>query len=294
MSTIKHKNILIIFNPTAGARSIKKLNNIINCLKDLGVNVEMSETHFAGHAFKLAKQAKYKNYDLIVAAGGDGTTNEVINGIYPSKNPVAIIPLGTVNVLAFEIALKLNIRSIVDYLAHGETKPCWLGNSNGRFFLLMMSVGHDAKAVAYVNQSLKALIGKPAYIISYIKSLLVSKNTIYEVTIGKEKFRGSNVIISNGRLYGGNFICAPEATLDDNQLMISMAQRRGWFSAIKYAVQMFLGKYPKSGSIISIAAKKCYVACRDPQEPIQLDGDAIGELPAEVSISDDYIQLLRP
>lgn len=294
MTSLTRKSILVIFNPTAGAKSIEKLTCIIEELKGLGIEVKMSETSYAGHAQEIAERATEENYDLVVAAGGDGTMNEVINGIYPGKVAIAFIPLGTVNVLALEIGLENSIPSIVQYLANGRPKPCFLGNSNGRYFLLMMSVGHDAKAVAFVNRTLKASIGKLAYAISYLKSLIVSKILVYKVVIDEKAFSCYNVIISNGRLYGGDFVCAPNADLEDNHLVISMTQKGGWVSAIKYAVLMFLGKYPNSPYVKTITAQKCYVECLDSQEPIQLDGDAIGELPAYVSISEDYIQLLRP
>lgn len=294
MSEVIYKNILVIYNPTAGTSSLKKLNSIIDGLKNLGTQVNMVATSYADHACDIAKQATKEEYDLIVAAGGDGTMNEVVNGVYPSKMPVAFIPLGTVNVLALEISLKNDVLSIVKYIAYGKVERCWLGCSNGRYFLLMMSVGHDAKSVAFVNRTLKTYFGKLAYLCSYLKSLIFSKNTIYQISIGDEKYSAFNVIVSNGRLYGGNFVCAPQASLNDDQLYISMAQKGSRLQALKYAALMFLGKYPNSATVKNIPANKCLIESEELNQPIQLDGDAIGELPAHVSITDDYINLLRP
>lgn len=294
MSHIPRENILVIFNPAAGAGSIKKLNDIIDIVRAKGINVTMSETRYAGHAQEIANQSINKNYDLVVAAGGDGTMNEVINGVYPSKIPLAIIPLGTVNVLALEMDLKNTVRSIADYIVYGKAKPCWLGCSNERYFLLMMSAGYDAKSVAYVSGSLKALIGKMAYVFSYIKTLISSSPLEYDVDIGGKKYKCFNVIVSNSRLYGGNFISAPEASMDKNHLVISMAQKGGRLNALKYALCMFLGKYPKLKSVQNITATKCYISCSAAPEPIQLDGDAIGKLPSNISVSDECLMLLRP
>ncbi len=294
MNHTSRKNILIIYNPAAGAGSIKKLDAVIEIIRSKGINVTKSETRYAGHAQEIAAQSKNKNYDLVVAAGGDGTMNEVVNGIYPGKMPVAIIPLGTVNVLALEIGLKKTVRSIADYIAYGCAKPCWLGRSNDRYFLLMMSAGYDAKAVAYVNKSLKIVIGKLAYMFSFIKTLIGTSPSVYDVDIEAKKYKCFNVIVSNSRLYGGNFISAPEAGLDKNYLVISMTQKGGRINALKYALCMFMGRYPKLKSVQNIKAIKCYIRCPNAPEPIQLDGDATGELPTQISVSDEYIMLLRP
>ncbi len=294
MTHISRENILVIYNPAAGAGSIRKLNDIIDIVRAKGIKVTMSETRYAGHAQEIANQSKNQTYDLIVAAGGDGTMNEVVNGIYPNKIPIAIIPLGTVNVLALEMGLKNTVPSIADYIINGNAKPCWLGRSNDRYFLLMVSAGYDAKAVANVSGSLKAAIGKLAYMFSFVKTLIISRPSIYDVEIEGKKYICFNVIVSNGRLYGGNFMSAPEASLDKNHLVISMAQKGGRLNALKYALCMFLGKYPKLKSVQNITATNCYISCSDAPEPIQLDGDAIGELPSQISVSDEYLMLLRP
>ncbi len=287
-------NILIIYNPTAGAKRIRKIERVVEGLEALDVNVTFSETSYAGHATEIAADAKDQDYDLIVAAGGDGTMNEVINGIYPSKMPVAILPLGTANVLSLEIGLKNNVDAIVDYIANGSPRPCWLGKCNERYFLLMMSVGHDAKAVAYVSKAIKNVIGKGAYGVSFLKALIKAGKTLYHVTVGDKKFTGYNVIVSNGRYYGGKFISSKDANIDDNHFVISMTDKGGWLHTLKYAVLMFTGKYSDSSTITTVSTKRCTIEGDESFEPIQLDGDAIGELPADVTITDEYIELLRP
>jgi len=289
-----NKQLLIIYNPTAGSRVLSKLETIISMLKARGATVDLCETEYEGHATEIARQKASKEYDVIVAAGGDGTIREILNGIYPNKIPVAIIPLGTANVLALELGLKNNVESIVNYILDGKTRRCWLGRLNGCYFSLMLSVGLDAVSVANVNRKHKKYLGKMAYVISYLAAIIKSRNLIYKVIIEDKEYEATNVIVSNGKYYGGNFICAPQASLEDNKLYVLMAKNKGRTSAIIYALLMFMQKYPYSQSVEIRSATKLRIECYRENEPVQIDGDHADYLPVDVSISEDYVNLLFP
>jgi len=294
MASHPNKKVLIIFNPTAGRKILNGLDKIIRAIKKYNIEVDMAHTQHAGHAREIARDANNDDYDLIVAAGGDGTINEVINGLYPRKTALAIIPLGTANVLASEIGLKNTTSSIVDYLVGGIIKPIWLGVANEKYFALMLSVGADAHSVAKVSSKLKRSIGKYAYLISYVKSVFCRPNALYQVTIDGDTYQGSNVIVSNGRYYGGKYLCAPDADIREQKLYVTLAQKKGAFNAIKYAILMFAQKYLYSKTVMNMPANRVEIKSDMENEPIQVDGDHFGELPVDVSISQDYINLLFP
>lgn len=290
----KRKNILIIINPVAGRRLHNKFSRIVNELKRNNLTVTVIETLYSGHGRLIAEQNINDNYDMIVAAGGDGTINEVINGIYPHQMPFGIIPLGTANVLAREIKLKNNVEDITDCIIKGHMAPCYLGVSSGQYFSLMISTGLDAMSVAYVNIKLKKIIGKAAYVMSFLWEIIKSKNITYEVIENGKKHIASNVIISNGRFYGGQYICAPEARLEDEGLYLLMAKKTGRFNSLKYAYLMLTQQYPDCDSVITVPVTKVTIKCAYKETPVQIDGDYGGYLPAEISISDQSINLVQP
>ncbi len=292
------KNFLIILNPVAGRRLQGKFNNIVNILQKNNLSVTIRETKYAGHGKEIAKEITSENinndYDMIVAAGGDGTINEVINGIYPHQIAFGIIPLGTANVLAKEINLGEKANDIADCLINGHSSACWLGNANGRYFTLMTSIGLDSLAVAHVSTRLKKIIGKGAYALSFIWQVIKSKNITYQVTSDGKTHSAYNIIITNGRLYGGQYICAPGARLEDKKLYLLLAQRGGRFNALKYAYLMLSQKYPESHTITMLPMTQATIKCGHDNIPAQIDGDAISCLPVEVSLSDYTLNLVRP
>jgi YegS/Rv2252/BmrU family lipid kinase len=292
------RNLLIILNPVAGRRLQGKFNNIVNILQKNYRSVTIKETQYAGHGKEIAKEITRGNtcaeYDMIVAAGGDGTINEVINGIYPHQIAFGIIPLGTANVLAKEIKLGTQAKDIADYLINGRSSPCWLGKTNGRYFALMTSVGLDSLAVAYVSPRLKTIMGRGAYALSFIWQVIKSKNITYEVTSDGKTYDAYNIIITNGRLYGGQYICAPKARLEDKKLYLLLARKGGRINALKYACLMLIQKYPESRTVITLPITQATIKCGHDNMPVQVDGDAIGCLPAEVSLSEYALNLIRP
>jgi len=294
MGNKKQKKLLIIINPAAGRRSPGKFSHIVDILRENNLAVTIMETRYSGHGQLIAKQNAPGNYDMVIAAGGDGTVNEVLNGLYPCKIPFGIIPLGTVNVLARGINLKNKARNIADCIINGHTAPCWLGVANGRYFSLMASAGLDSLAVAHVNPGLKKIIGKAAYALSFIREVIKSRDITCEIEANGKAYTASNVIITNGHLYGGHYICAPDARLEDRQLYLLLAKRSGRLNALKYAWLMLTRKYPYCDSVVSLPVTKVTVKCKYDNIPLQTDGDTAGVLPAEITISDHPVNLVQP
>ena len=134
------RNALVIFNPTAGGRRRARLDRVLAHMRALGAVVTLHETTARGDAERTAREAPADVHDVIVAAGGDGTINEVINGLAGRRMPLGIIPLGTANVLAAELDLPQDIDGLARTIALGRTSPVNLGEVNGRRFVMMAGV----------------------------------------------------------------------------------------------------------------------------------------------------------
>ena len=156
------RRLLIIFNPAAGWRRRQRLAPVLTRLREHGCALVVRETQGPGDAERFAAEVDPDAFDIVVAAGGDGTVNETINGLARSGLPLGLIPLGTANVLAAEIGLRTDPASLARCLVFGEPRPIALGAANGRRFILMAGAGFDAQVVAGVSVPMKRWLGKGA------------------------------------------------------------------------------------------------------------------------------------
>src|SRR3984957_15074937 len=162
-------HMVIVFNPVAGRRRAALLWRVLDVLAANGIRLDLAETHRAGHAESLAREAVRGGAPMVVAAGGDGTIAEVANGLMGSGARLGVIPLGTANVLAHELALPFAPRAVAAALAFGRTRLLWPGVARGadgsRLFGQMLGVGFDAQVVHRLSLPLKRVLGKGAYVV---------------------------------------------------------------------------------------------------------------------------------
>jgi YegS/Rv2252/BmrU family lipid kinase len=218
-----------------------------------------------------------------VVAGGDGTVNEVINGLRPDTPPVALIPMGTANVLAAEIGLSSEPAEIARTIALGEARQVSLGEVNGKKFALMTGVGFDAFVVAAVSTSLKRMIGKGAYVLASLSQFLKGRLPRFEMHIDGVRYEAASMVIANARFYGGRFVCAPEARMDSDVLHVCLFERPGRFYVAAYALALLLGLLHRMPGYRILPAKR--IDIRQPDgAAIQSDGDFIGLTPAQVMV----------
>jgi len=287
------RRLLIIFNPAAGWRRRRRLAPVLAHLRAHGCALVLRETGAPGDAERFAAEVDPEAFDLVVVAGGDGTVNEAINGLARSNLPLAVIPLGTANVLAAEIGLRTDPASIAQCVALGEARPIALGAANGRRFILMAGAGFDANVVAGVSVPTKRWLGKGAYVLSTLRQLLVYAFPGYEVRTDNTIHRAASVIVANARYYGGRFVCAPEARLESATLQVCLFERGGRLAAIGYALALFTGRLPRLSSYRVVAARRVEIRGR-PGEPLQGDGDVIGQLPAAIEVLPAALELVYP
>jgi diacylglycerol kinase (ATP) len=184
------ERIIVIGNPVAGGGARGEISKAFSILKALGCDAELKFTSQKGDAEFFAREASASPNTLIIAAGGDGTYNEVANGLLHSDTPLAILPVGTTSVLARELGIPLNTEKALEVALHGRIEKVHLGRiswipssrtfdkemteslQTTRHFLLMAGIGYDGSAVYGVNEMLKKYSGKMAYILSGFWSII--------------------------------------------------------------------------------------------------------------------------
>jgi diacylglycerol kinase (ATP) len=270
--------ILMIANPVAGGNARRNIALAVTRLEEQGASVEVVLTESRGDARRVAAEARETGFDRIVAAGGDGTLNEVINGLAPSTIPLAFIPLGTTNVFALEANIPFDLDKACDLVLHGIPRPVCLGLAGNTRFLLMAGIGFDAEVVAAVSLRLKRRIGKMAYFVSGLANLFKPPLQPFEVTTEKGIcYRVYGALIGNGRMYGGRFSITDKASLHEDALDVRLFLRPGRFRLVFNVGRILLGMPPGEGEVKHFKARDLRVS--GPGIPVQIDGDSYGHLP---------------
>lgn len=295
------RRVLIIFNRNAGGgRKIARLEEVIELLKRSGVDVELHETSFAGDAGQTANRARFlaTGPDMVICAGGDGTINEVVNGMAGGDTPLALLPIGTANVLAAEIGLETDTASVAAAILEGVSVPVHLGRANDRYFVLMTGVGLDAEVVATVDVKLKRRTGKLAYALATLKRWAAYRNRRYRVTIDGTPYEAAAAIIANGHYYGGRFVCAENARITEPGLHACLFQKPGRWQAVYYMLALFGGFLDRLNTYRVIPARTVTIedegADAVGQGPVQGDGDIVTRLPVTVSVAEETVIVRMP
>ena len=290
------RRVAIIYNPNAGNRRRNRIMAVVGRLTELGCDVKLLQTSGPGDAARLAH--KSAGMDVVVAAGGDGTVNEVINGLMKLASPpdLAIIPLGTANVLAYEIQLNpRDIHQIAATIAFGQAKIVQLGAANGRFFVLMAGIGVDANVVAAINAdpSLKRKIGKLAYVVETFRQMLSHKPSQLAVTIDGQQHQAGMVVACNGKHYGGPFVAAPQADLAKRELEVCVLPDKGIPGVLRSALALATGQFANQPDVQIISGQ--IIRVDGPSAaPVQADGETVAYLPVEINCAAGSLGLLMP
>ncbi len=287
------RRILVIFNPAAGTARRARLERVIASLRATACEIDFAETAGPGHAERLARAVSSDAYDVVAACGGDGTVNEVINGLEGKDIALGIVPLGTANVLAEEIGLARTPEKIAEALAYGPIRTVHVGRANGRRFTMMAGVGFDAVVVSRVSLKLKKLLGPLAYVWESVRQSLRYGFHPHDVTIDGVAYRPVSMVACKGRRYGGPFIAAPEASLGEDKFHVVLMHGRGWLSVIRYGLALALGKITSSHDVELVAGREVIVNGRDGQ-PVQADGDIIATLPLRIALDPHPVRLVYP
>jgi len=212
------KKICIICNAKISFLKKYKLNKIYKILSKEN-NVEIFKTEKAGHATVLCK-VNINKFDIIVAAGGDGTINEVVNGMN-DKKPLAIIPFGTANILALEAGIHGSAEEIARIILSNKTKKVYVPNVNNKNFILMASAGYDAEIVETVQSSLtlKNIFKKLLFFIVSSLKLIVFKKNELKILANNKIYKANWIIVTNAMHYGGAFKLSKDTNIFDKKII---------------------------------------------------------------------------
>ncbi|MBX7199635.1 MAG: diacylglycerol kinase family lipid kinase [Rhodospirillaceae bacterium] len=285
------RRILVIFNPAAGHAKRARLDVIVDGARARGAQITVVETKAPGHGTELARTAG--DFDVIAAAGGDGTVNEIINGLAGKSVALAVIPLGTANVLADEIGLGRADAAIAKALASGPLRPIRLGRANGRRFVQMAGAGFDANVVAAVSLALKKKLGPLAYVWAAAVVGFTGKLPISDVTIDGVKYKSASAVACNGRRYGGPFVAAPHASLADNSFQVVLMKGRTPFSFFRYGLGLMLGLVGKWWDVEIVTGREVVIEGVAGQ-PVQADGDIVTALPVRLEVEPAALMMVFP
>lgn len=288
------RRILIIFNPSAGRgrRPAKRLRRVVVELERLGCISVVRRTRAPGDAERLAHEAD-PSFDLIVAAGGDGTVNEVVNGLSGSPRPLAVLPLGTGNVLANEIGLPRRAREIAALIAGATPRPIWPGRVGHRLFVAMVGVGFDADVISRLDDGLRRRIGKLAYAWPILACLWCYRRREFVVRAEGSTFRAASAVIAKGRYYAGRFSLAPEARIADPTLHAVLFRRAGRLAALRYLAAIAFGVLHRLPDVSVFTARTVLLDSAEPSV-VEADGEIVGRLPVLVQIPEKPLLLVQP
>jgi len=272
------RRIKVIANPVAGGDATGKIQQAKACLGAQGAQVDLVLTAGRGDALRAAQAAKSGDFDLIVAAGGDGTLNEVINGLAPSNIPLAFIPLGTTNVFALEVGIPMDIAAACRIAMTGRPTPVCLGRADQTRFLLMASAGFDAEVVHQVDLRLKRYLGKLAYAVSALRIFFGPPLPTINLTLEDgSRLQGHGVVIGNGRFYGGRFSLTPGASLQENLFQVCLLQKAGRLNLLHFLLRMLLHRSLEPAGAKLFKTRELTLS--GDAVAVQIDGDPHGRLP---------------
>jgi YegS/Rv2252/BmrU family lipid kinase len=277
--------MIVIFNPTAGRRRARLLWRVLDTLSANGVRVQLAETRYAGHAAALARAAAADGVRLIVAAGGDGTIAEVAGGINGSGAALGVIPLGTANVLAREMALPFAVPAIAAALAFGRTRTLWPGVATGaagdRLFVQMLGVGLDAQVVHRLPLGLKRAFGRNAYVAQTLREMVRYRYRPIRIRIDGKVAEAGSVVISKGTLYAGQYLLAPGARPGEPGFTVALFGRSGPGAVLMYGAALTMNLLPRAPGMTLLRAREVEI-CEGESVLAQADGDPAGQAPMTV------------
>ncbi len=254
-----------------------------------------------GIATEIARDYLAKGVGMIVAAGGDGTINEVVEGMVGSNVPLGILPAGTANVLASETGMSTNLEKAARDLSESTPERISLGrirfsdgNPGSRHFLLMAGIGLDARVIYNLSAPLKSSLGKFAY---WITSFTMMGRHLEEfsVEIDGRSYRCSFALVSKVRNYGGDLTIARDTSLFDDEFEVVLFEGENSLRYIPYFLGVVLNRLRgMKGVTILRASKLDFQPSHDARVYMQVDGEFAGHLPGSVEIVRNGLTLLLP
>src|SRR6266436_2497365 len=303
------RNALLIHNPNAGnggGRRRRMLDAARHVFAAGGIQSDLAETTGPGHATEIAQRAATEGRGLVIACGGDGTLNEVVNGLAAQQNghrvPLALLPGGTANILAKELALPWDIPSAAEKLVRGTVKEIALGLATPleqpekkKYFLSVGGAGPDGMIVYGIDLDLKARLGILAYWWQGARQLFSYNFPRFRVATNEGVIEASLVIVGRTKNYGGPFKITTGADLFEDHFELMALTTQSGFRYLSYLPSLWLGDLRDTEGVHFWKTDKLVCEPLD-KNPVyaQVDGEPLARLPVEFRIIPRALKLLVP
>lgn len=287
-------SVFFIVNSRIGSHRISELTRAIKAhMSDIKHEVHMTE--YGGHASVLAKQAVQQQSRIVVAVGGDGTVNEVLQVLAYSTIPMAIVPTGSGNGLARHCGIPLKIEEAVKLILHSKVEQIDLGKCNETFFISNAGVGYDAWVCHQIKESKSR--GLPMYVREVIKNYFSYLPDTYHIKADDKELSEKSFFlnVANGTEFGYGFAIAPSASLQDGMLDIVMVKKINFFNGFRFVWDGWNKRLPSNPNCIFIKARHIEITSKKGVNYYQVDGDGyIGNGKCTIDICPKALHLLVP
>ncbi|WP_424245406.1 YegS/Rv2252/BmrU family lipid kinase [Elusimicrobium posterum] len=245
--------MLFIVNPKSGAK--KDGEHFVSLIKKHFPEAEITFTERAGHAIEIARDAAAKNYEKVIACGGDGTINETARGLMHTNTALGVIPRGSGNGFAREVGMPLNAEKALLKLKETKVIDCDLGQINDDIFINVAGVGIEAEiAHKFATYGKRGML--PYFWIG-LKTVFTFKPAKLKVTADGKEFETAplTLVFANGRQYGSDFFIAPDASLTDGLFDMVELPKRNLF-VLLFSLPSFMSSHIKTGRVTKVTKVK--------------------------------------
>jgi diacylglycerol kinase (ATP) len=295
------RKAILISNPRTGRYGTRRQPNLQELCEHLqkhNVQVELVSTTGPGDATRIAVCAAKNGCDEVIVSGGDGTINEVLQGLIGSDVRLGILPHGTGNVLARELQLPLQTRAALEVIVRGHTRRIYAGcasdeaRNSRRYFFLMAGIGLDANVVSRVRPGLKKRIGKAAFWYSGLSELADWQPVPFEIEIDGKVHEATFAVVGKAAGYGGELAVTPRARLDVPEFEICVIESRSRLRYLRLLSQVMRDGIP--GNKRGVRFFRATSARARGNTAVQVDGEVIGQLPMSFEIVPQTIEIMVP
>jgi diacylglycerol kinase (ATP) len=274
-SVITPKTAVLIANPTSGSYIYHEtqITDTISFLHQHGWQASLQLTHGAGDASRLAREAVAQHIDVVIAVGGDGTINEIIQELAGSETALGVLPTGTVNVWAREVGIPLDNAGAREVLLHGQIRKIDLGQIEGRYFLLMVGIGFDGEVTHTIERRPLKRFGIVGYLIVavWMGFGYHGFRVLLELNSHVIKMNALQVIIGNTQLYAGALKYTWRAKCDDGLLDVCVVRKQNVFGRIGFLLDFLLHQEKRRQWVRYETGQVIKIHTREPIA-IQIDG----------------------
>jgi len=287
----KSSKILVILNPAARSDRASALREKILALS---LRIVVRTTSSPGEARDLAEWAISQGFETVVAAGGDGTVNEVVNGLAGADVNFGILPVGTMNVFATELGIpQNNLQKAWEVIDAGHVREVDLPIANDEYFVQLGGIGLDAEVVSKTTPDFKKTLGPLSYMITLAQVVAKPPPIVRLEPVDGPVREGRFVLVGNGRLYGGPFVLFKDAKLDDGLLDVLVFQNQTHWDIIRYVQAIAFGNHVDLHDVEYFQTKGLRLTSGE-SVPVELDGELTGFLPFEFGFSSRKLSVLAP